>query len=314
MTPPATSSTLNSPRSRTGSPGSATSRSSSTTPCRATDPSPTGGTQTCDADERYQLDEDGSYLKGDLLNSALSETWEMPTGCTARDVDGKKLVHKTGAAPGTWDEDFLVPNQETDGVCLSSPMQGVQFGPYPTDQGTPDANFGAAVDGNYGFGDGCFAPNHLDASDPANPLCLDADDAEVPMAVLPGAHDYLVSLEIPDDASGAPMYGVTGEEDINIGHGDQIVPQVPPPACAGALHTVDVADIGDASAFLETGVRADNDALTWTAADGWSGRERHHGGPGCDRDEHTSLGRGQRERHRRAAGDRRYARRDLQRG
>ena len=27
---------------------------------------------------------------------------------------------------------------------------------YETDQGTPDANFGAAVDGNYGFGDGCF--------------------------------------------------------------------------------------------------------------------------------------------------------------
>ena len=31
---------------------------------------------------------------------------------------------------------------------------------------------------------------------------------------------------------------VTGEEDINIAHGDQIIPQVPPPACAGALHTV----------------------------------------------------------------------------
>ncbi len=38
------------------------------------------------------------------------------------------------------------------------------------------------------------------------------------------------------------MYKATGEEDINIGHGDQIVPQVPPAACAGPLHTVDVAD------------------------------------------------------------------------
>ena len=36
------------------------------------------------------------------------------------------------------------------------------------------------------------------------------------------------------------MYQVTREEDINIGNGDQIIPQVPPPACAGALHTVDV--------------------------------------------------------------------------
>ena len=40
------------------------------------------------------------------------------------------------------------------------------------------------------------------------------------------------------------MYKVTGEEDINIGNGDQIVPQVPPPACAGALHTVDLAGDG----------------------------------------------------------------------
>ena len=39
------------------------------------------------------------------------------------------------------------------------------------------------------------------------------------------------------------MYQVTGEEDINIANGDQIVPQVPPPACAGALHTVDL--LGD---------------------------------------------------------------------
>ena len=35
------------------------------------------------------------------------------------------------------------------------------------------------------------------------------------------------------------MYKATGEEDINIGNGNQLVPQVPPPACAGALHTVD---------------------------------------------------------------------------
>ena len=47
---------------------------------------------------------------------------------------------------------------------------GVQFGAYATDQGTPDANFGAAVDGNYGFGDGCFNGT-LDATDPSAPTC-----------------------------------------------------------------------------------------------------------------------------------------------
>ncbi|HEX5690187.1 MAG TPA: IPT/TIG domain-containing protein, partial [Roseiflexaceae bacterium] len=41
-----------------------------------------------------------------------------------------------------------------------------------------------------------------------------------------------------------PMYQVTREEDINVANGDSFVPQVPPPACAGALHTVDVDGIG----------------------------------------------------------------------
>ena len=39
------------------------------------------------------------------------------------------------------------------------------------------------------------------------------------------------------------MYSVTSEEDINIARGDTVVPQVPPPSCAGPLHTVDV--LGD---------------------------------------------------------------------
>ena len=78
----------------------------------------------------------------------------------ARDVDGNPLIHGV-------DENVLAPDQATDGECISSFMQGIQFGPYPTDQGTPDANFGATVDGNYGFGDGCF-DGTLDATDPAN--------------------------------------------------------------------------------------------------------------------------------------------------
>ena len=56
--------------------------------------------------------------------------------------------------------------------CLAGAAQGVQFGPYPTDQGTPDANFGATVDGNYGFGDGCF-DGTLDADRPGEPACCD---------------------------------------------------------------------------------------------------------------------------------------------
>ena len=40
-----------------------------------------------------------------------------------------------------------------------------------------------------------------------------------------------------------PLYKFTREEDINVFSGDQYIPQVPPSACAGALHTVDVAGI-----------------------------------------------------------------------
>ncbi|MBT9253981.1 IPT/TIG domain-containing protein [Phycicoccus sp. KQZ13P-1] len=188
------------------------------------------GTNTgapCDASNTYELAGDGSYKKGTLLNSYVSEHWSRPTGCTARDADGTPYAHGT-------DEDVTVPSQDTTGECISALVQGFQVGAYGADQGTADASFGASVDGNYGFGDACTGD--LDAHDPANPTCT---STFAPLA----AGDYLVSVEVPKDARGRPMYDVTSEEDINIGRGDQVVPQVPPPACVGALHTVDVKDV-----------------------------------------------------------------------
>jgi uncharacterized repeat protein (TIGR01451 family) len=181
----------------------------------------------------YELAPDGSYAKGALLNTYVTETWERPgNNCVPRDVNGDPLLYPT---------DQQVTNSDTD--CLEGPLMGVQFGTYATDQGTPDANFGAAVDGNYGFGDGCFAPNVFD---PAAGTCTDANDPTITDAFtpLPGGRDYLVQVEIPNDATGRPVYQVTKEEDINIANGDQFIPQVPPPACSGPLHTVDVAGIG----------------------------------------------------------------------
>ena len=203
----------------------------------------------CDANDRYELAADGSYAKGRLLNTYVSESWDKPTGCTARDLDGNPLQHGV-------DEAVLALDQETNGVCVPAFSQSVQFGTYQADQGTPDASFGATVNGNYGFGDGCFNGT-LDASDPANPVCTGGDFSTLP------AGDYLVSLDIPDDITGNPMYKTTGEEDINIGNGNQIVPQVPPPACAGSLHTVDLggdqtdgypALVGDGSNGAPSGV------------------------------------------------------------
>ncbi|MCW2761582.1 MAG: pectin esterase [Marmoricola sp.] len=203
----------------------------------------------CDDNEILEVAPDGSYKKGRLLNTYVSEHWSRPTGCTARDVDGKPLVHGV-------DERVLTTNQETDGECISAILQSVQLGTYATDQGTPDANFGATVDGNYGFSDGCFTGEL--ATDADGPTCSGTNGFE-PL----GAGDYLVSVDIPDDAWGKPMYRATGEEDINIGRGDQIIPQVPPPACAGAMHTVDLKGdstdgydpvVGDGTNGVPTGV------------------------------------------------------------
>ena len=189
-------------------------------------------TAPCDTETGNALADDGSYLPGNLLNTYLSEQWGKPTGCTARDVDGNPLLHGI-------DEGVLALDQETDGVCIPAFSQSFQFGNYPTDQGTPDANFGATVDGNYGFGDGCLNGT-VTATDVANPTC----DAPEGFETLP-AGDYLVRLAIPEDGlTGNPLYKVSQEEDINVANGNQIIPQVPPPACAGALHTIDL--LGDA--------------------------------------------------------------------
>jgi uncharacterized repeat protein (TIGR01451 family) len=205
----------------------------------------------CDARGDYELNPDGSYAQGKLLNTYVSETWEKPTGCIARDVDGNELMNPADqqvlpvAAGG---------HQDPGAPCLEGPLMGVQFGTYATDQGTPDANFGAAVDGNYGFGDACI-DGTLDATDPSAPTCTDGLGNDVPFTAL-DAGDYLVHIDLGDktDDQGNPIYKVTKEEDINIGNGDSFVPQVPPPSCAGALHTVDVANDGTTDGYPATTV------------------------------------------------------------
>ena len=199
---------------------------------------PTTGTTSvpCDANGDYALAPDGSYAQGKLLNTYVTETWERPTDCVARGVDGAPLQNPA--------DQQVLPVGSGKG-CLEGPLMGVQFGPYPTDQGTSAANFGAAVDGNYGFGDACF-DGVLDATDPSAPTCKDATTGtDVPFTPLPAA-DYLVHVDLPSvhDNNGAQVYKVTREEDINIASGDSYVPQVPPPACVGALHQVDLAGAG----------------------------------------------------------------------
>ena len=106
---------------------------------------------------------------------------------------------------------------------------GVQFGTYPDARArqTPTSR---RVDGNYGFGDGCF-DGDLDATDPSAP-----EVRRRRLRAPPGAATTSSTSRSPTTRSGNPIYKFTREEDINIGNGDQFVPQVPPPACAGAFH------------------------------------------------------------------------------
>ena len=185
----------------------------------------------CDEEHKYQVEADGSYSKGQLLNEYVSEKWDRPTGCVARDVDGNPIVQQS------------MPT-DPNGECVEAPMSGAQFGPMESDQGTPNANFGATVDGNYGFGDGCFGTGgFIEDTLPAatipgsNPGQCSGGAAPTPLT----SGNYLVKVEIPTDSIlHRPLLKVTKEEDINIFTGDTYIPQVPPPPCAGALHTVSV--------------------------------------------------------------------------
>lgn len=158
-----------------------------------------------DAFGNFMKNPDGSYMKGPLLNWTINETWERPQDCTVRDADGNPI------------DQFVLPPDTGGYDCLEAPLMGIQF----------QADF-ASVDGNWGFGDILTDTN-------GNPL---PEPAPIPLG------EYLVEVEIPNDAYGRPLYTVVREEDINVFAGDSYYPLVPPPECVGALHVVDVAGIG----------------------------------------------------------------------
>ena len=180
----------------------------------------------------YELATDGSYAHGQLLNTYITEEFVRPTDCVAR-----------GAPPsegGVGAEIHFPFMSDTTGghQCIESPLMGSQVKTGPTEDTTPggtESEF-TMVNGNYGFGDGCFG-GILDDSDPAAPVCTGADFEALT------TRDYLVEVVSPNDTLGKPKFQVVREEDVNVFDGNQFTPQVPPPPCVGALHIVDVAGI-----------------------------------------------------------------------
>ncbi|MGQ9554935.1 MAG: SdrD B-like domain-containing protein, partial [Anaerolineae bacterium] len=81
-----------------------------------------------DEEGNFLLEADGSYKKGPLLATTITETYDRPTDCQARDVDGNPV-------------DFpVLPPPGGSHACLEGPLIGLQFG----------TEF-APLDGNYAF-------------------------------------------------------------------------------------------------------------------------------------------------------------------
>ena len=162
---------------------------------------------TCDPSGMWELDELGNYQAGPVINTALTEQWEQPIGCQPRDANGNPFTNTA-----------FLPVDYMNERCLEGPQIGLQF----------QTGF-ASLDGNYGFG--TTFSGFGSTAEPIESAAMTAGD-------------YLVEAVTPLDSLGRPMYQVVREEDINVFNGDSFVPQIPPPACAGPSHIVDVTGIG----------------------------------------------------------------------
>ncbi len=165
--------------------------------------------EPCDPSGTWELDSNGNYKVGPIVSTAITEAWEQPTDCIARDAHGNPLVYPRDHA--------VLPPDPTGKRCLEGPLMGTQF----------QSGF-ATLDGNYGF----------------DTVYSGFGSASEPTGVSIPAGDYLVEVVVPQDSLGRPVYQVVREEDINIFGGDEFIPAVPPPACAGPMHVVDVAGVG----------------------------------------------------------------------
>ena len=121
---------------------------------------------TTPAGDQYELATDGSYAHGQLLNQYTTENWKRPGADNNANGDGNCVPRTVDGNPLTFGAGQLVTASPTD--CLEGPLMGVQF-----QQGF------STVDGNYGFGDGCFGPGGYDT---ATHACTDGTEPTAPPA------------------------------------------------------------------------------------------------------------------------------------
>ena len=165
---------------------------------------------------------DGNPLK--VQDDYISETWEAPKDCVARDYKGNPLT--------TGKDQLALPPAGSHFQCVEAPMTGFQAVPSDTTPG----NFGQTVNGNYAFADMNYDPDALAAEATRQGEALKNGDlnqaadgntlTKLADAVpLPNGDDFVVKVDSVKDSTGKDIYKPTAEEDVNVFDGDVRMPQ-----------------------------------------------------------------------------------------
>ncbi len=179
---------------------------------------------------------DGSGTPIDIGPSTTTEQWERPVDCQSFDAEGNRVSYPFMADYALFTAGLPIASPPHHD-CVEAIGGGMKIGEIADG---PDAtDWGAKLNGNWGFGDQYIDPN-LPAGD--GPGQLDDPANLEPLA----EGDYVVKVDVPQGANGKPIYKVTAEENINVFAGDsmqQPQPNILKNGCAGANHVVDVAGI-----------------------------------------------------------------------
>jgi hypothetical protein len=188
-------------------------------------------------------------VNGNVLNVYDTDHWSQPPNPTDPGPDSARWCHPRDVNGNPIPNPDAPLNPIIGQKCLEVPINGVQ-------------SKDGAFDGGYAFADYCPMAE-TGGFDEASGLCVNGDD--------PGDHplvpgDYVTHVVMPTDAADSrtcnptvasgeskrvsgPMgdefgaqagclYHAVREEDVNVDLGNDFIPAIPPPECAGDLHAV----------------------------------------------------------------------------
>ena len=185
-------------------------------------------------------------VDGNILNVYSSDHWSQPPNDTDPGPDSARWCHPRDVNGNAIPNPDAPLNPIIGQKCLEVPINGVQ-------------SKDGAFDGGYAFADYCPMAE-TGGFDEATGLCVNGDDPG-DHALVPG--DYVTHVVMPKDEddlrpcnpAGEPkrvsgpvapeagaetgcIYHAVREEDVNVDLGNDFIPAIPPPECAGDLHTV----------------------------------------------------------------------------